>query len=223
MKLNKQIFEFLKWLEEFNDKKFFELYKPLYLDIKIDFEAFIQQIIDKISKFDDDIVELESKKCIYRIYKDMRFVKNRKNPYKTNLWANISFDRRKTISASYYIHIENNQSFFWWWVYSPTSQIANKIRQYLYKNRSEFEKIISNPDFVKTFWDINFHRPTLKRLPKEFDLNHPSMKYLKFKDRLVYKKIKNKNVLLNSFDENIIKYAKILYPLKEFFNKAINS
>jgi uncharacterized protein (TIGR02453 family) len=223
MKLNKQTFKFLKWLEEFNDRKFFELYKPLYLIIKEDFEIFVDYLIQQISKFDDDLIWIESKKCIYRIYKDMRFPRNRENPYKTNLWAHISFNRKRLISVWYYLHIENNQSFFWGWIYAPTPTTANNIRKYIYKNRSEFEKIINNKIFIKTFWHITFYRPILKRLPKEFDLNHPSIEYLKFKDRLVYKKIKNWDFLWNNLNKNIIKNAKIFYPLKNFLNKAMNS
>jgi len=83
--LHKQTFEFLKWLEDFNDKKLFGLYKQLYLKIKGSFDNLILFLIQEISKFDDTIFWLEVRKCTFRIYKDMRFQKNRENPYKINL------------------------------------------------------------------------------------------------------------------------------------------
>lgn len=221
MTINKQTFEFLKWLEKFNNKKFFELYRPLYLDIKTNFELFVKNIIDNISKFDDELTWLEAKKCIYRIYKDMRFPKNRETPYKTNLWANISFYWKKFLSPWYYIHLENNNNFFWGWAYFLEAESTNKIRKYIYNHWDKFQNIINNKDFKKTFWKINHYRQTLKRLPKDFDINHPSIEYLRFKDRIIHKNISNSDVLKNDFDKKIIKYSKIAYPLKEFFNEAI--
>lgn len=175
MQLHKQTIEFLKWLEDFNDRKFFELYKPLYLKIKEDFEAIITSIIEKISKFDDTIAWLETKKCVFRIYKDMRFPRNREHPYKTNLGAYISINGRKSQNAWYYLHIQNKQSFFSGWVYTSQAKTSNAIRKYIYNNRKEFERIINNSEFKKTFKYIESVHPQLKKLPKDFDPAHPSI------------------------------------------------
>ena len=105
--LHPQTFEFLKWLEDFNDKKFFDLYKPLYLKIKESFDNFIDEIITEISKFDKSLEWLKAKQCVYRIYKDQRFPKNREAPYKTNLGWFITPNGKKFNKAWYYIHIEN--------------------------------------------------------------------------------------------------------------------
>ncbi len=223
MQLHIQTIDFLKWLEDFNDRKFFELYKPLYLKIKEEFEILIDSVIEKIAKFDDNIIWLETKKCTYRIYKDMRFPRNREHPYKTNLWANISINWRKSQNAWYYIHIQNNASFFGGWLFFVQPKTANTIRKYIYKNRKEFEKIILNPDFIKTFWKIEFYHPKLKKVPKEFDKNHPSIDYLIHRDRLVSKKLNNKSILSKNLTWNIVKYAKILQPLNDFLNEAIIS
>lgn len=221
MPLNPKTIEFLKWLEDRNDRKFFELYKPLYLKIKEDFEKLITSIIEKVSKFDDSIIWLETKKCTFRIYKDMRFPRNRAEPYKTNIGANMSQWWRKSMFPGYYIHIQNNASFFWWWVFFIEPKTANTIRKYIYKNRKEFEKIINNPEFIKTFWTIGSYKPHLKKIPKDFDPNHPSIPYILHRDRLVSKKLTNKAILSNNLENNIIKYAKTLAPLNHFLHKAI--
>lgn len=221
MLLHPQTIEFLKGLEDFNDRKFFELYKPLYLDIKVCFEDFIDQMIQSISIFDENIIWLKAKQCVYRIYKDMRYPRNREHPYKTNLWANISPDGRKSSSAWYYVHIQNNESFFWWWLFMVSPKNAQKIRTYIYKHWNVFEKIIKNPDFIKIFGKITPYHPELKRIPKEFDPKHPSVKYLTYRDWVVAKKISNKNVLSKNLDKTLVKYAKILQPFDDFLNKAL--
>lgn len=216
--LHQQTFEFLKWLEEFNDKKFFDLYKPLYLKIKKDFDNLVAFLIQEISKFDDNIIWLEVKNCTFRIYKDMRFPRNRENPYKINIWANIGILWKKSEWAWYYIHIQNNESFFSWWVYNPSTNSANLIRRKIYNNRNKFEKIIKNKDFIKTFWEVSSYKKPLKNLSKEFSLNHPSAKYLKNKDRLVHKKISNKEALAWNIWIKILEYTKITQKFNDFLN-----
>lgn len=216
--LHKQTFEFLKWIEEFNDKRFFDLYKPLYLQIKQDFDNLISFLIKGISKFDINIWWLEAKNCTFRIYKDMRFARNRVNPYKTNLWANIAMEWKKSEWAWYYIHIENNKSFLCLWIYNPSTNNANIIREKIYNNRDEFKKIITNKKFKNTFWDVVSYKGELKKTPKGFDTNHPSIKYLKYKDRLIEKKIKNNEIFSNEFWEKIIEYSKIWKKLNDFLN-----
>lgn len=87
--LHPQTLEFLQAIDDFNEKKYFELYKPLYLNIKEKFEFFVEELIKEISKFDKNLEGLEAKKCIFRIYKDCRRPANRERPYKINMGANI--------------------------------------------------------------------------------------------------------------------------------------
>jgi uncharacterized protein (TIGR02453 family) len=223
MLIHPQTLDFLKWLEDFNDKKFFELYKPLYLKIKEQFEWFITSLLSKISNFDETLTELETKKCTYHIYKDMRFPRNRTKPYKINIGANMSQGWKKSTFPGYYIHIQNNASFFGWWVFFIQPKTAYIIRKYIYKNRKEFEKIINNPDFIRTFWSVISYQPHLKKVPKDFEDKHPSIPYILHRDRLVSKKLTNKSILSQNLETNIVKYAKILSPLNNFLSKAIQS
>lgn len=216
--LHKQTFEFLKWLEDFNDKKFFDLYKSLYLKIKKDFDNLVYFLIKEISKFDDSISWLEVKKCTFRIYKDMRFPRNREHPYKNNLWANISIWWKNSGFAWYYIHIQDNESFFSWWLYNTDSKKANLIRNKIYNNRNKFKKVTRNKDFIKVFWDIFSYNTELKKLPKGFDPMHPSTKYLKNKSRLTQKKISNKDALSENLWKQILEYSKITKKLNDFLN-----
>jgi len=223
MPLHPKTIEFLKWLEDRNDRKFFELYKPLYLKIKEDFEILITLLIEKISEFDDTLIWLETKKCTFRIYKDMRFPRNREHPYKTNLWAYMALNGRKSQNAWYYLHIQNQQSFFSGWLYTSQAKTSNAVRKYIYNNRKKFEKIINNPEFSKTFKHIESVHPKLKKLPKEFDPKHPSIEFLKNRDRLIRKKISNKSIVSKNLKNMFIKYSKIAQPLNDFLNKALKA
>jgi uncharacterized protein (TIGR02453 family) len=232
--LHPQTLEFLKWLEEFNDKKFFELYKPLYLKIKESFDNFIDVTITEISKFDDSLEWLKAKQCVYRIYKDQRFPKNREAPYKTNLWWFITPNGKKFNKAWYYIHIENNKCMICWWLARPEPKDMKNTRQAIFDNPTEFLKIINNKKFKKVFWWVYSIREPLKNLPKidyssqqnkEWELDIKQLakieKYLKYKDRLVDLPLSNKEILSPDFGEKIVEYCKILYPFVNFINENL--
>jgi uncharacterized protein (TIGR02453 family) len=227
--LHPQTLEFLKWLEDFNDKKFFELYKPLYLKIKEAFDNFINKEISEISKFDSSLEWLTAKQCVYRIYKDQRFPKNREAPYKTNLGWFITPNGKKFNKAWYYIHIENNKSMICWWLARPEPQDMKSTRQAILENPKEFLKIINNKKFKDVFWWVFTIREPLKNLPKlNYDEDNINLKeaakvekYLKYKDRLVELPLSNKEVLAPDFWEKIVEYCKILYPFVNFINENL--
>jgi len=227
--LHPQTLEFLKWLEEFNDKKFFELYKPLYLKIKEAFDNFIDETITEISKFDKGLEWLTAKQCVYRIYKDQRFPKNREAPYKTNLWWFITPNWKKFNKAWYYIHIENNKSMICWWLARPEPQNIKSTRQAILENPKEFLKIINNKKFKDIFWWVFTIREQLKNLPKldynenKIDLKQAAKieKYLKYKDRLTEIHFKNEEIFHPDFWKKIVEYCKILYPFVNFINENL--
>ena len=227
--LHPQTIEFLKWLEEFNDKKFFDLYKPLYLKIKEFFDNFINEEISEISKFDKSLEWLTAKQCVYRIYKDQRFPKNREAPYKTNLGWFITPNGKKFNKAWYYIHIENNKCMICWWLAWPEPTDMKNTRQAILENPTEFLKIINNKKFKDTFWWVYTIREPLKNLPKidynteKIDIKESSKveKYLKYKDRLAELPLSNKEILSQDFWKKIVEYCKILYPFVNFINENL--
>lgn len=87
---------FLKNLKANNDRDWFEANRPTYEAARKDYLAFTQAMIEGISGFDTSIADahLDSKKCIPRINRDVRFSKD-KSPYKTNFFTTISRGGRK--------------------------------------------------------------------------------------------------------------------------------
>ena len=57
---------------------------------------FVNLLILKINEFDPSIGSVSPKECLFRIYKDIRFSKD-KTPYKTNIEAYIANDRKKQV------------------------------------------------------------------------------------------------------------------------------
>lgn len=80
------IYAFLSKLKQNNHREWFQSNKTLYQEAKHKFEIIVEMLINEISQFDPDIKGLQVKDCSFRIYRDVRFSKD-KSPYKTNMGA----------------------------------------------------------------------------------------------------------------------------------------
>ncbi len=120
-------YKFLNELEANNNREWFAENKQKYQESKIEFENFIQGIILRLHEVDSQVGNLQAKDCIFRIFRDVRFSKD-KVPYKTNFGAYMSTGGRKSPKAGYYLHVEPNSSFLGGGIYMPESANLNKIR-----------------------------------------------------------------------------------------------
>src|ERR1700749_2424049 len=75
---------FLKDLAENNNREWFNDNKQRYEEAKDNVLAFTAELIKELHKFDKNIAaDTDPKKCVMRIYRDIRFSKD-KTPYKDN-------------------------------------------------------------------------------------------------------------------------------------------
>ena len=213
------ILDFLHELKENNNREWFTKNKDHFIKVKQDFELLIEILIREISKFDKDIGALQAKDCIFRIYRDVRFSKD-KSPYKTNFGAFMVPGGKKSGHAGYYIHIDPEACFLAGGVHLPTSDILKKIRLSIYDNIDEFKNILQEPAFVKNYGEINGDK--LKTAPKGFPKEFPDIDLLKFKSYTVVKKISKAKLINDDFLITAAKTFKVLYPYNQFLNHAIN-
>ena len=140
----KTILDFLTNLKANNNRDWFNENRNLYDDAKSDFESLINRLIPAIYNFDPDIGTLSAKQCVFRIYRDVRFSKD-KSPYKTNMGGFIARGGRKGGFAGYYLHIDPQQSFIAGGMHMPPPNILKKVRQEILYNIDEFKSIIHLP------------------------------------------------------------------------------
>jgi uncharacterized protein (TIGR02453 family) len=218
--LKKSTLGFLKKLKKNNNREWFNENKHLYLDAKADFEIFVYELIREVSLFDDSIALLEPKDCIFRIYKDVRFSKD-KNPYKTNLGAVIQQGGKKSPLAGFYFHVQPGEMFIASGVWMPDAERLLKIRRAIAGNYKEFVSIVKSKEFVRNFKDIEGDK--LKTAPKGFDKEHPGAEYLKLKSFVAYRSIDEDEVFKKDIIKKAAKMFKSLQPFNEFLNRAITS
>ena len=214
----KSVIPFLSDLKQNNNREWFQANKKRYDQAKSEFESFINVLIAGVVKFDPSIGTMNAKECVFRIYRDVRFSKD-KSPYKSNMGGFISRGGRKGGFAGYYFHLDPEQSFIAGGMYIPPSVILKKVRQEIMYNIEEFKGIIHKASFQKTFGQLEGEQ--LKRPPKDFPPDFPGIDLLKFKSYTVLHSFNPTSVSDADYNEYTLKVFREMLPLNKFLNKAI--
>ncbi len=213
------VFTFLKKLESNNNRDWFEKNKPNYLKAKEDFEVFVQEIINGIAKFDKKISpDTKAKDCTFRIYKDVRFSKD-KTPYKNNMGASINPGGRKSPVPGYYFHVQPNSSFIAGGVWMPEPDALNAIRQEIDYNSKPLLKILNSASFKKYYKKLD-DEDALKTAPKGYDKEHPLIDLLRNRHFIVSHAFTNKQILDKNSAKEIIAGFKAMHPFLEYLRGA---
>ncbi|HEY8959668.1 DUF2461 domain-containing protein [Chitinophaga sp.] len=212
--------KFLKSLRLNNDKVWFDEHKTEYLSAKADFESIVQQLIDGLARQDSTIKGLQVKDCVFRIYKDVRFSKD-KTPYKTNLGASFQAGGKKSTLAGYYFHLEpGGNSFAGGGIWMPAAPELKKLRQEIDYNFREFEQIISNKEFIKHFGKVE--GDALKTAPQGYLPDNPAIAYLKLKSVIVSHPLTDEACTQPAMVKEILKTFALMQPLVQFINRAMD-
>jgi uncharacterized protein (TIGR02453 family) len=211
--------KFLKVLSKNNNREWFERNKPKYLGIKNDFEDFLAALLKELIGFDERLANLNPKKVAFRIYRDIRFSKD-KRPYKNNMGAGFSPNSKMDQEAGYYIHIQpGDKSFLAGGFYVPDAANLAKIRQEIDYNADRLLKILQDKKFKKLFPALgDFDK--LKTSPKGYSADHPHIDLLRHRSFIVSHPFTDKEVVDKKFLKNVTEVAKTLKPLNDFLAEA---
>ncbi len=215
------ILKFLKDLAKHNDRDWFEKNKSRYTEAKESFELFVADLYEEMVHVDDSLAGLNPKKLTFRIYRDVRFSKD-KSPYKKNMSAAFSAEGKGMGTPGYYFHVEpGNKSFVGVGLFMPIPENLAKIRQEIDYTGDSLQKIFKDKKFNKyygKFWDED----KLKTAPKGYPKDHPYVEWLKLKSFIVTHEFKDSEVTDSKFLKNFVTVAKAAKPLNDFLKEAIS-
>ncbi|TXC78625.1 DUF2461 domain-containing protein [Luteibaculum oceani] len=220
-KISKETFSFLKDLEANNNREWFAENKPRYESAKEEFEQFIDELMLGIAEFDNSITHHAPKDCIFRIYRDVRFSKD-KSPYKTHFGAHITAAQKRSdihSKAGYYLHLAPGGTLLAGGAYMPNSDWLKKIRSSIDQDASQLREIINNPDFKKTFGSLGGEK--LKTAPRDYPKDHPEIELLKHKSFVVSTNCSDSLVLSETFLNHCVQVFRTLYPFDQYLNNTI--
>ena len=212
--------DFLKKLKNNNNREWFDSNKTEYLASKEIFEEFVSELIKGINKFDKKVsLDLKPKDCTFRIYKDVRFSKD-KTPYKNNMSASINPGGKKSNIPGYYFHLEPEACFLAGGVYMPMPDDLKAIRQEIDYNPLPLINVLKSASFKKEFNGLD-EEDKLKNPPKGFNKDHAHSEILKNKHFIVSRKFENKVILKKEGLSKTLDSFKAMYPFLDYLRKAI--
>lgn len=208
MKIEKASLDFLTQLSQNNNRDWFNENKKTYETAKANLESFADAVLEQLNL--TDVIETPSgKRALKRIYRDVRFSKN-KAPYKQNY--GIAFMRKGADRrGSYYIHIEPNGCFIGGGFWGPEKDDLQRIRQHIAADDTELREVINSAAFKDMFGTLEGEQ--LKTAPKGFDKEHPAIDLLRYKQFLIHRKFSNKEILAADFYKTAAHTLLAMLPL----------
>jgi uncharacterized protein (TIGR02453 family) len=212
---------FIADLKEYNAREWFQANKERYDKAQQDVIAFAGKLIEALSKENAGVdADVDPKKCVMRIYRDIRFSKD-KTPYKTNM-AIGRLTKNKTVEIGYYLQIEpGNKSFIAGGYWMPQGEHIKSIRQEIDYNAADLTSIVDAPEFKKDFGEFR-DQEKLKTLPKGYDADNENIELLKLKSFIAYRDLKDKELTGPNAVKLVAQLCAKIHPLNVFLNNAIN-
>lgn len=215
-----QILNYLKDLEQNNNREWFQGNKKRYTEMKERFENYVMLLIAKVQEIDPNVKINNPKECTFRIYRDVRF-SNNKLPYKDHMGAHISNGGKKSIFAGYYFHLSPSGSFAGGGVYHPQPKILKAIRTEIFENPKEFKTIINEPKFKKTFNKIYGER--LKTAPQGYPKDWADIELLRPKSYALIHKLSEKEITSPNLFITLENIFRIQSNFNNYMNKIIEN
>jgi uncharacterized protein (TIGR02453 family) len=215
----KEILDFLKDLEANNTREWFDQNKARYEVTRKIFLDVAAVLIHDIRQFDDEIPVLNPKDCVFRIFRDVRFSKD-KLPFKSNYGCFIARGGKKSGYAGYYLHIQPGECFLSGGIYMPPPEYLQAIRQEIFYHPQDYIRVIENREFKSTF--TLEYSDKLKTAPKGYPKDWEHLELIKNRNYAVGHRIEEQELFDPGFLKKAIELYKIIYSFNRYLNKAVD-
>jgi uncharacterized protein (TIGR02453 family) len=211
--------KFLRGLKRNNDRAWFEERRAIYeRELKTPMLALISEINEAMVDFAPMHVR-PPQKIMMRIYRDIRFSKN-KQPYKTHVsgwWARDGLE--KTSGGGFYFHMSPEEVFVAAGVYMPEREQLLAIRRYLAEHHKEFRALMKAKK-LRTLM-TEFDGASLTRAPKGFPEDHPAIDLLKNRQWGVSAKLPGEMATKASLVKEVVQRFKVAAPVIALLNEPL--
>ena len=215
-----RMIDYLSELQMNNNREWYHANKEAYKEANAAFEAFLQELILEIGKFDSSILHNSPKDLTFKLVRDTRFSHD-KSPYNPAFRAHISAKGKLPVPVGYYVMIKpGGESFLGGGLFADMFKDATRmVRDYLVRNGEEWERILHEPEFEAIF---TVQGSALKNVPAGYDKEHPQAEYLKYKSW--YLEYPMQDEAFGDGDAVLAKAAevfRIMKPFNDYLNRAL--
>ena len=210
--------KFLNLIRQNNNREWFEAHKEEFLIQQAAIEKFADQLLADLNIH--DLIETASgKKSMHRIYRDIRFSKN-KAPYKSNFSGNFSRASQQR-RGGYYFHIEPGNTFIGGGFQAPNAGDIKLIREEISADPAPLRKILASRSFISTFGNLRGEQ--LKTAPKGFDTRDEAIDLLRYKQFLLVRNFTDKEVTSPAFVKEAGETFRNMRPFFDYMSEALSS
>lgn len=219
MAISKSNLDFLNTLKKNNNREWFAENKSKYEDAHQNMIEFSDEVLNLLNQH-DDIETPNGKKSLYRIYRDVRFSKD-KSPYKTH-WGAYYKRATKHLRGGLGFHTESGGKTmvgggFW----GPNKEDLEHIRNQIAVDPEPLRKILKSKSFKEHFGEMTGDQ--LKTAPKGFPKDHEAIELLRYKQFLMGKKFTDAEVLSPDFSKKIDATFKAMRPFFDYFSDILTT
>ena len=211
--------EFLEGLSQNNNRPWFVLHKPAYDILREEFLALVAGLVDDVRAFDREIGPVDPRKSALRIYRNLRFSRD-KTPFKTQFAGAIGDRAARGFKPAYYFHIDYQGTLLaGGGIYNPDKEVLGNIRRQIATNPAEFGKVMKQARFRKTYGGLA-PEASLSRPPKGFDPDTPHIDAIKMKHYFGIVEIDVKKKLPKDLRGDVASLFRDVYPLVAYLRQA---
>ncbi len=216
--IEKGSLEFLKALSKNNNRDWFNKHKDRYTEAHSNIAAFADALLFEMNKH-DKIETLSGKKSLFRIYRDVRFSKD-KTPY--NAHWNGGFKRAtRKLRGGYYFHIAPGNSFVGGGFWGPEPNDMKRIREDIDFNYKDWKKLLAGKTLVKTFGGLKGEQ--VSSAPRGYSKDHPAIDLLRYKQFVLKHAFTDKEVLSPGFLRQVNDVFKAMRPFLDYMSDVLTT
>ena len=211
---------FLRSLARNNNRDWFNGHTHEYQNVLKEFRVLMDTVLKGIVQFDPTLAGTLAKDSIFRIYRDIRFSRD-KTPYKTHFGCWMTRGGRKFNDAGYYFHLEPDNSFMAAGVHSPPREQLNLIRQEIIFNPGEYLDIINDPLITGKYTRAG-RDDMLKVGPPGFPKDFEHLEEIRYRHYVFSRNYPDPKVCSAGFASELVEDFRGLYPLVKYMNHAMS-
>jgi len=216
--ISKSSYKFLKDLSDNNHREWFNERKNLYKSSHEDAISLADELLSRLAQ-QDQIATQSGKKSLMRIYRDVRFSKD-KSPYNPR-WAG-GFGRVKPeLRGGYYFQIKPGETVIGGGFYGPNTDDLKLIRDHIAQDDQPLRAVLNDPGFKKVFGELQGEQ--LKTAPKGFEKDHPAIDLLRFKSMYVFRDFTDEEVTQPDFADKALETWKAIRPFFDVMTEMLTT
>lgn len=214
LSLNTELFSFFSKLKQNNNREWFQANKAEFKILEGEVKLFMKEIEQRLQIHD----KIEKAK-IFRIYRDVRFSKN-KTPYKNHF--GMAFHREKpALRGGYYLHLEPEKSFLGVGFWAPNPKDLFRIRKELEFDADELRTLMADTNFKKYWGDLQGDE--VKTAPKGFSKEHSNIDLIRKKQYNFHKQLNDDQVMSKYFLDLVDEHFMQIRPFFDYMSSVLTT